>query len=273
MKIKKFFINLIPIKKVRKKLRQQYKAKQAIKKIKIAFYKSINPCTIFVIGDSHTDIFSKNRISEKISLTNKPELENMLMMNLTDAPNFVTYHIGACTAYATGKEHSSFHSKEKTDFLIKNGWLPPEAIILTVFGEIDCRVHIKKQAEKQNCPEDKIIDNIIHNYGEYLLFLKSQGYRVIAYGPIASQSDKAPFDPDFPRYGTEKERNKITLLFNQKLKKFCQTNGIGYFSVVDKLLNTDGTTKTEFYRDGVHLNNEALCFLNPKLIINSTKGA
>lgn len=252
----KFFIELIPHKKTRQRLKM-YSTLRNAKKL-VAHYQD----AIFVIGDSHTDIFNKNNYSSKKQLYKDNKLENLLQVSFNNLP-FITYHIGAATAFTTNKSTSSFHTKEKTNFLIKNGLLPKGATILTSFGEIDCRVHVKKQAEKQHCSPEQVIDSIIHNYAEYLLELKNRGYHIIVYGPIASQPETTQIDPSFPRSGTEQERNHITRLFNQRLQKFCFLNGLEFFTIFEDLLNDDNTTKREFLRqeDGVHLNEKAYPFL------------
>jgi hypothetical protein len=260
-KLKKFFISLIPIKSVRHKLKDKIFIKYNLQNIKYELPSLANKETIFVVGDSHTDIFNHNTYSSKRQIYKDCKLNNMLSVNTFNAPNFVTYHIGAALAYTTNATKSSFNSLNKTEFLIKQGLLPYGSKILCCFGEIDCRVHVKKQAEQSKISISNVIDNILHNYEEYLLYLRDMGYRVIAYGPVSSQKDSVKIDSAFPRYGSELERNKITEQFNKKLYEFCGKNRIAYFSVYEFLINSDGSTKGEYFCDGVHLNLKALEFI------------
>ena len=217
--------------------------------------------TVFVIGDSHTDIFTKNTIEKKKIIWGNGTPEQNLWVNTENAPDFIAYHVGPCLAYSTNSRHSSQFFYEKLHFLLDNGFFPDGCRILTVFGEIDCRVHVKKQAEKQNKTEEEIVDEIIRHYGEFITMLKNRGYRVTVYAPIASQKETVNVDPEFPRYGSEIERNSISILFGRKMAEFCQRGGVRFVSIINKLLNSNLTTKGEYYRDGVHLNLEAFPFI------------
>ena len=165
--------------------------------------------------------------------------------------------MGPVTAYNTNNPLATIPSIKKIKFLIKHGFLPEGCPIICVFGEIDCRVHIQKQSEKQHRPIEEIIDDVLKNYEALLLMLKNKGYHVIVYGPIPSQSDKVEIDPLFPRYGTEIERNKITKLFNQKLEILCKKDNLEFKTLFYTLLNDDMTTKDEYLVDHVHLRAES----------------
>lgn len=220
------------------------------------FRKVFTPETFFVVGDSHTDIFNQNMFDKKV-LLGYDQLKSNLWGCTYSAPDFVTYHLDAVLAYNMNRYGSTMKGLEKVNWLIDNKYLPKHAKIVFSLGEIDVRVHVKKQAEKQNCSVEKVVDSIIEHYGTILLKLKRKGYRVYAYAPIASQKETVNIDPQFPRYGTEIERNKISQMFGEKLKSFCQQNGMGFVSVLSELLNDDMTSKGEYYRDGVHLNMQA----------------
>ncbi|MBE6444393.1 MAG: hypothetical protein E7020_07010 [Alphaproteobacteria bacterium] len=238
------------------KSKEKYKKAKMWLKTYYNFKNSFSKNTFFVIGDSHTDIFSSNQFEKKILLGFK-ELKSNLWGSVYSAPEFVTYHLDACLAYNINKTNTTMKGHEKVDYLIKNKYLPKGCKVITSFGEIDCRVHIKKQAEKQNKTIDDVIDDVIEQYGNFLISLQNKGYNVIAYAPIASQKENIDIDPMFPRYGNEIERNKISLRFGNKLQMFCNKNKIKFISLLNDLVNNDLTTKSEFYRDGVHLNMDA----------------
>ena len=210
--------------------------------------------SIFLIGDSHTEIFHKLNYKNSVLIYGSNENLNSRMW-FNHSEHFICYHMFSVTAYNTNNPNASIPTLLKTRFLIDNGFLPKGCTIACSFGEVDCRVHIQKQSEKQHRTVEEIIDDVLNNYGSFLLMLKNEGYNVIAYGPIPSQSDKINIDPMFPRYGTEIERNKITKLFNQKLEQFCNKNKIGYKTLFYDLINDDMTTKDEYLnpQDHVHL--------------------
>lgn len=228
---------------------------------KLYFYRAkITNKTIFVIGDSHTDIFNGNTFSKKRNLALK-EKKWFLCANYEKAPEIVTYHLDAVLAFTANNQNSTLKCKEKVKYLINNGYLPRGSKIVISLGEIDCRVHVKRQTELQEISVDKVLDNIVNNYYDFISWLQSESYDIVVYGPIAQQKDSCLLDPMYPRYGSEIERNEIVRLFNEKLKIACKNKGIGFFTIYDKLINKDGTTKDEYLRDGVHLNNKAIPIL------------
>lgn len=259
-KVIKFFIRLrcmfIFNKTYRKKKRTQLWGNIFRKRFFSSMQKKFNKKTFFCIGDSHTDVFSENTYAEKVPLA--PDLFSTIFTgNIHSAPQFVTYHLDGVLAYSLNRRNTTNRGVEKIEWLIKNGFLPKGCRIVTIFGEPDCRVHVKKEADRQNCPVDVVMDNIIQNYGTFLVNLKKQGFQVYVYSPIASQKGNMEIDPVFKRFNSETERNKILLGFENKLKKFCESNNIVFISILQDLLNPDMTSKSEYYLpDGVHLNDK-----------------
>lgn len=225
-------------------------------KEKVVFWNHKFRKSIIVIGDSHTGffIFNGNRTwsnpkdqSQKLHFSIKPQ--------------------GPALAYNLNKYGTATKAREqieelcKSSFVSKNG----KEVFLCCFGEIDCRVHVIKQAEKKfNGNYEMVIDEIILHYCEFLIWLKQYG-DVWCWGPVASQSEKTPIDPGFPRYGKECDRNKVTAYFNNKLRSACEENGIGFITVYPKLIDDNGMTKEQYYLDGVHLNQSAVSLANDQL--------
>lgn len=223
-----------------------------------------NKNTYFVIGDSHTDVFSKNRFDGKTDI-GVNRFHWFLKANYSCGPEFITYHIDAVTAYSSFSDNSATRCKEKINYLIKNGFLPKRSRIILSFGEIDCRVHILRQAELRNITTNQVITEIINNYAKLINFLKSKEFSIIVYGPVGSQSDQIGYDPLYPRYGDERTRNRISKEFTDCLSKYCTRNNIQFLTVFDELVNGDYKTDYKFYRDGVHLNGEGRKLIIKKL--------
>lgn len=213
-----------------------------------------NKNTIYVIGDSHTDLFTQNIISAKKFL-GQIEKKWFLAANYSCAPKIIAYHLDAVLAYSLGKKGTSNKVTEKIEYLLKGGFIPPGSLLILSFGEIDCRVHVKRQAEINKVSQLEVILNIINNYISFAVSLKNKGFKVAIYGPPGSQSENAPLDPYFPRYGSEEERNKIVECYNQKLAEECRKNGLYFFSLFDKTVSKY-KTNVKFYRDGVHLSTD-----------------
>lgn len=249
--------HIVPIKKLRKKIKQKKNEIKLLLNFYESFPKKVFACKdlIYLIGDSHTNFFSGHENIDWKKIDNISEN----ISNVQDLhPLFKTFHLGPCLAYNTNRLNTTSRVLEKTQYLIDNNFFPQKANLMVALGEIDCRVHVKKQAELQNKSVEQIIDDILQNFSQYLQMLKDKEFNVICWGPIASQKECA-IDPAFPRYGTETERNKITEIYNHKLERLCQNLGIKYCSIFNDMIDDKYETKAEFLsRDGVHLSQSAL---------------
>jgi len=238
--------------------------------------KKIN-AKIYVIGDSHTNFFGGTEYINFLPLENHINTS----CNLVDF--FKTFHLGPALAY-NSNTNSSTNTLAKTLYLIEKNYLPPKSTLLLCFGEIDIRVHVLKQAEKQNKTVEQVIEDILDNYLKYLKILQNKGYHIICWGAIASQKDEWETNPDYPKYGSEIERNQATSQFNKKLKEICLANKLRFLSIFDDLVTADGETIEDFLaKDKCHLSqkaiplvvkalidNEIFTLQNNELILNST---
>ena len=111
----------------------------------------------------------------------------------------------------------------------------------------------------QNKSYEEIVDDILHQYYSFLLNMKNRGYSLYCWGPIATQTDACPIDPNFPRNGSEEECNHATAYFNQQLLSFCKQNDIGYLFIFEQMITSDFKTRSEYLSaDCFHLSQRAL---------------
>lgn len=209
--------------------------------------------TIIVLGDSHVNFFSGN---ESLSFLPIGHSINTCVNN-TPCP-FTALHMGPCLAYTSDQTNSTSHFRENVEYLCQN-FIRPDARIICSLGEIDLRVHVFRQTEIQNRPYQQIVKDILSHYLKFLILLKDKGYNVYCWGPVASQGDSCPPDPNFPRNGCETDRNKATAYFNEQLYLLCQQHGIGFMSIFDKMITSDYRTMTQYLSsDQCHLSQRAL---------------
>ncbi len=203
---------------------------------------------IHVIGNSHVSIFagSSNII---------PYYPHKSIFSTKDKNNeieieFNVYHLGPIIAYNFFEHHYS-----KVLDIIKDHIVDSEnEYILIIIGEVDCRWHLPKQASLQNKTNDIIVEECIERFFRSILDLKLKGYKCIGWGGHPSTNTGHNDSESCPVFGNVLERNKITKYFETKLKEKCIDNNIPFISIVDKLINTDGTTKMEYFIDYCHLN-------------------
>lgn len=216
---------------------------------------------IFVIGDSHSMFFSGHR-----HMIFMPT--GFMDINTTyDVINFFkVYHLGAALAYNLNKRQTSTQAYEKTMYVLDNKIIPPKSTIMLCYGEIDIRVHVIKQATKQNKTIEGVIDTILTNYLEYIKLLQSKGFSVICWGPIASQKDDWNQNADCPRSGTEVERNRATEIFNDKLSALAAENDFIHCSIFKELIDENYRTKPEYILDECHLAPNAMPLMFKELL-------
>ncbi|MBR3306647.1 MAG: SGNH/GDSL hydrolase family protein [Lachnospiraceae bacterium] len=209
--------------------------------------------TAVVLGDSHVNFFSGNEYLE-YSLID----DDIRLCPQVNSLPFTAVYLGPCLAYSCMKEDSAtdFPGKFKK---LESSFLRPGARLILSLGEVDIRVHVLLQAEAQNKTVETVLDEILANYSALIGKLREKGYEIYCWGPIASQKDDSPVNPDFPRYGSERARNRATFLFNEKLRDLCKETGAVYMSIFGKMVSEDFLTREEFLSpDHFHLGQKAM---------------
>lgn len=181
-------------------------------------------------------------------------------------PYFKTFHLGPALAYNLPSENSTTNALKKTQFLIDKNYISPKNPIMLCFGEIDCRTQVIKQIQKGNCSVEEVVNKIIDNYFIYIDFLIQKGFKVILWGPIASQKDEWHNPVELPRVGSEVERNKATEVFNNLLKDKCKSHNIYFCSIFNDLIDENYKTKAEYIIDECHLSQKCRKFMHNELI-------
>jgi lysophospholipase L1-like esterase len=193
---------------------------------------------IHVIGDSHGKIFRGHR-------------------------PFIVHHLGAATAHNLVKENSITKSNKKLSSIIKR--INRKDVVLLVFGEIDCRIHIyyqyKKNGERKGVSE--LIDETISNYGAVLEKLRGLGIRTIVCG--VPPATKVRNEYRYPFYAPPEVHCQINRDFNAKLREFCSNNGFHYIDIHSRFSDDDGFMLKEYAADEIHLNRKATSFMKGEI--------
>lgn len=215
--------------------------------------------TIIVLGDSHVNFFSGNEHLNFLPLGN----------DINTCPQKIPYlftplHLGPCLAFHCTQPNTKVLFQEKLHYLLQN-FIRPQATIICCLGEIDLRVHVFRQTLVQNKSYQEIVDKILESYDSLLSYLQECGFQVYCWGPIATQPDSCPVDPNYPRTNTEVNRNLATYYFNEQLAMYCHQHNIGFLSVFSKMVTADFHTRTEFLSsDQCHLGQAALPLALPE---------
>ncbi len=215
---------------------------------------------IICVGDSHVNFFSGN---EKISFRN---FKNDIRNCNDKLKEFATFHLGPALAYNLNKSDTKTRAREKIQFLIDEKYITERSVVLLCFGEIDCRVHAVKQAEKENIPLETVVEKIVKEYLDGLdIFPK--GCKIYLWSPVASGTFTKELVEEFPSYGTCKERNRATELFGEELKKQAEARNVGVLSIFKNLIDGDYNTIEKYYsKDKCHISQKAWKFAKDELM-------
>ncbi|MEK6620985.1 MAG: hypothetical protein AABZ13_00700 [Planctomycetota bacterium] len=207
---------------------------------------------IYCIGDSHVSVFSGRGTKDN-------PYQQPLFPTITkgDLPAFTPIRLGAILAYnLVGKTSRIFEALEYYK-------VSRDDVVLLSFGEIDCRMHILRQAQIFNAPVKSLVEECVARYLIAAQIIANKEYRVGFWGPIASSI--APPLPEhlqkpeeFPVFGSCQERNHITQYFNEYLTQLGKAFGLETFSIFPELIHSDHLTRTEYYMDQIHLSQSAI---------------
>ncbi len=192
-----------------------------------------------VVGDSHTEVFNNCDL-------------------------FQVHHIGPATAFNLNKPNNTTRSFEKLFSIVNN--LRKGDIVILVFGEIDCRIHIyyqyKKNNEEISLPD--LIDATIDHYFDVIQKLQKGGLFICVYGipPVGTQENMY----HYPYYASRNERSLIYSEFNQKMKNRCIILGLPYIDIHSATSDSNGFILPIYTADEVHLNKNVLPIVEKELI-------
>lgn len=189
---------------------------------------------IYVIGDSHSQIFNTNATEIYYDVFNK---------------TFKTKWLTGATAYNISK-----HIPELISWLTENLFNKENDSLLFILGEIDIRVHLGPQSHKQGITYDESCKLCTNKYHDFLNYFKSEGYKIIVMGATPSGPHNDTNGDGSLSYKTPKERNEITKIFNGQVKDICYNEGFIYREINDKVINGRFQYPTYFDSISIHLN-------------------
>jgi lysophospholipase L1-like esterase len=198
--------------------------------ITVARSRLLNRPVVHVVGDSHGKLFRWHR-------------------------PFVVHHLGAATAHNLAKATSTTSSNRKLFDII--GRVSRKDIVMLVFGEIDCRIHLYYQYKKGNesRPLTELVDDTVARYGTVLEQLRALGIEPVVQG--VPPATRVRNEYRYPFYAPPEVHSRISRMFNERLKAMCERNGYRYLDVHTEFSDSDGFMLEEYAGDEIHLNGKA----------------
>ena len=157
------------------------------------------------------------------------------------------HHLGPKLCFSIGRDGINIDG-----FNINDG-----DTVIFCLGEIDCRCHIHNHITDTITYQD-IINNIIHNYLEAIevnIFnLQIKLKNVCIYNVVPPIQKHNTFEnPDYPYLGTDEDRKKYVLYFNEKLKDKCTEKDYIFFDIYDKYIDKNGFLRKDLSDGNVHI--------------------
>ncbi len=201
------------------------------------------------IGDSHVCFF-----------LGKDYVGSCYPDNSSVFPFFRPNTIGPALAYNLCEKGTSTRGRENLFAILKNS--SEGCYVLFAFGEIDCRAHLLLHAHKINSSIESVVKTCTERYSSVVSEVAQLGFKPIVYNAPASTWRRPSWNPkvqkSFPSYGTCKERNQVTKIFNDQMKQFCDDKNYLFLHNYDFLVNKKGISKRRYYLDRIHLAQRAM---------------
>lgn len=200
---------------------------------------------IYIFGDSHAQFnFTNQRIFQEDCPFISPTTKLKVNFKIRSFPGKSMYHLGL----------------EGLNFLnIANYGVQANDIVLFNFGDMDCRMHILKQCDRQNKSIDDIITPLVNKYFELILLNQQQIKGAIcAVMSIIPPCDPCSINPvNHPAYyGTLEKRLQVTCAMNSKLAKVCDNLGLLFIDTYHIYSDADGKLPAALSDGNMHINHK-----------------
>lgn len=203
---------------------------------------------IYVIGNSHANFFVCTHPSRQFEWN-------------TIEP-FSAISIGPPTAYHLYDKYKWAILAKAQSVEFKKG-----DYIMPAFGEVDCRVHLIKQALMQGRELEDVVKECFMRYTRIYDFLKGYDFDIMVWGGQASSpKGHDPHNEQEPVYYSSAERNDVTKMWANLAKAYARHKKWPYLDLIDEILLTDGSSNPEYFMDYCHLKyNKCMPLLKEKV--------
>ncbi len=202
---------------------------------------------IHCIGDSHCRFFAE--LKRTLYAPTESGREQHVL--------FRSYWLGPVLAHNLSEYNTTTRGREQLELALER-LIPSGSIVLFALGEIDCRFHLLRQAERQRRPVPDVVADTVERYVSTLESVRSRGFKVLVWNAVPSAPDGTAAPHEFPYFGTQEQRNEVTRMFNEQLAAKCSRD-ISLVSVIDKLQDDRGQIDYALFKsDRVHLSESVM---------------
>ena len=137
--------------------------------------------------------------------------------------------------------------------------------ITLVVGEVDCRLHIPLQANKQKKEDEVLVKECVERFCCCYDYLQACGFRVFVLGSQPSSPKEGDVALDYVdlvtvasnhMVGNMARRNKIARMWNQALQDYAEKKKLPFVNFYSYLVDEKDQTKMDYFLDDYHLNSK-----------------
>lgn len=202
---------------------------------------------IHVIGDSHATFFTGLNYHQFCGV-GAPQM----------LPAFRAFNVGPSLAYTLDKPAGAGARQRPLFQLLSSGTIAAGAAVMLTFGEIDGRVHVLRQAEKQGRTVQEVQRDAVEAYMAALEEVARMGFRPMVWAPVGGMPEVNPHPELYPCHGTMVERNRARWDFIQLLADACARRRIPIVGIFRAMVNEAMETDASWLMDGLHLSQRAM---------------
>lgn len=138
-------------------------------------------------------------------------------------------------------------------FGIAANQFPPHQNIVLSLGEIDCRMHIVKQSERQQRPFSEIVLDLVNRYFVEIhkTFSARPDLRIIVSGVVPALRARNAGEGFY--YGDDTLRRTIHAFMNQCIQQKCAAYGYDHLDVFSKYVDEEGFIRYSLSDHSHHL--------------------
>jgi hypothetical protein len=205
------------------------------------------------VGDSHVRFLSG---CDEGSYDPSPAGQDVIRFEGFSS-KFIGLHLGPGLAFNLNTANTKNRSREKMEDLLRTAVLPRGAEVMFSFGEIDCRYHVCRQADRQTESIEEIVDAITQEYALFLDWARAQGLHVSVWAIPSVTWIEESQGGDHPVYGSYAQRLFAATRFNARMRDICGLRDIPFLSVFEAVGGLNLAPRTELFFDALHLSQRA----------------
>lgn len=164
-------------------------------------------------------------------------------------PGCDVHHLGPWTMHRVGRDGVA-------GLNVKNYGVKENDTAVFVFGEVDVRCHIGKIRDLQKRDEEEILSTLAYKYVATIIANRGQFKKLNCVIFAVLPPSKSHPNPDYPYYGTLKDRVSLVQKLNKKLQKLGAIFNIKVLDVYNAYATKDGSLNPAISDGHVHVRPE-----------------